>query len=148
MKLIERLLRAPLAPEILALLEKIDAIDTRDDETYAVIVRLVDTKPFGRYEKAVLARAMHKIERRDTLTATMHVVVTNQMPKSRLQITMDEQLRRSYQNVQNTRSALGAQGATGSLMGAVDARGLYGNIATSQSNGTFITSSTNANNRF
>ena len=148
MKLIEKLLRAPLAPEILALLEKIDAIDSRDDEAYSVIQRLVDTKPFGRYEKAVIARALHKIERRDTLATTMHVVVTNKMPLSRLERVMEEQTSRAYHNIQNTRAALGAQGATGSLMGAVDARGLYGNITTSQSNGTYLTTSINADNRF
>jgi hypothetical protein len=153
MKLIEKALRAPLATEILALLEKIDAIDSREDEAYSVIERLVNTKPFGRYEKAVIARALHKIERRDTLTATMHVVVTNKMPRSRFERDINEQFSQAYQNLRNTQNSMTGtttlmQGATGSLMGAVDARGLYGNIATSQSNGTYLTTSINANNRF
>lgn len=82
MKLVEKILRAPLASEILALLEKIDGIDFNEDEDEALpaINLLLSIKKFTRYERYVIGRALYRIERRDTLTATMHVVVKNFVP--------------------------------------------------------------------
>ena len=81
MKLIDKLLRLPLAPEVLALLEKIDSIDSIYDTSYQPIERLLHNEGFSRYERRILQKALSKIARRHAYTCAMHVVIKNELPE-------------------------------------------------------------------
>ncbi len=80
MKLIDKLLRLPLAPEVLALLEKIDSIDSVYDASYRPIERLIEDAGFSRYERRILQKALSKISRRHAYSCAMHVVIKNELP--------------------------------------------------------------------
>jgi len=82
MKLIDKLLRLPLAPEVLALLEKIDSIDSVYDASYQPIERLLDNEGFSRYERRILKKALSKISRRHAYSCAMHVVIKNELPEA------------------------------------------------------------------
>jgi hypothetical protein len=79
--LIDKLLRLPLAPEVLALLEKIDSIDSIYDTSYSPIERLLDNEGFSRYERRILQKALSKIARRHAYSCAMHVVIKNELPR-------------------------------------------------------------------
>ena len=81
MKLIDKLLRLPLAPEVLALLEKIDSIDSVYDASYQPIERLIEDAGFSRYERRMLKKALSKISRRHAYSCAMHVVIKNELPE-------------------------------------------------------------------
>lgn len=81
MKLIDKLLRLPLAPEVLALLEKIDSIDSIYDTSYSPIERLLDNEGFSRYERRILKRSLNKVTKRHAYTCAMHVVIKNELPR-------------------------------------------------------------------
>ena len=80
MKLIDKLLRLPLAPEVLALLEKIDSIDSIYDVSYRPIERLLDNEGFSRYERRILQSSLRKITKRHAYSCAMHVVIKNELP--------------------------------------------------------------------
>ena len=80
MKLIDKLLRLPLAPEVLALLEKIDSIDSIYDTSYRPIERLLDNEGFSRYERRILQSSLRKIAKRHAYSCAMHVVIKNELP--------------------------------------------------------------------
>ena len=80
MKLLEKILRLPAPPEVLALLEKIDGLNNYQDAIYPAINRLRESHGFTRYEKWLLRRAIHRIARRYALSRAMHVVVMNELP--------------------------------------------------------------------
>ncbi len=125
MKLIDKLLRLPLAPEVLALLEKIDSIDSIYDTSYLTILKLLNEAKFGFYERRILQRSLNKISRRHAYSCAMHVVIKNELPE-------DPRYKRSEQRAQNlanggiaSLTGLGQQGQIAS--GFNDPRGMYGN---------------------
>lgn len=73
--MIKHLLRKPLPQEVVALLEKIDAIETRADSSYHRAMAIVHGGKFTRYERALLRNALGKIMRRETLHEAMEVVI-------------------------------------------------------------------------
>lgn len=81
MKLIDKLLRLPLAPEVLALLEKIDSIDSIYDTSYRPIERLLVNEGFSRYERRMLKSSLDKVTKRHAYSCAMHVVIKNELPK-------------------------------------------------------------------
>lgn len=81
MKLIDKLLRLPLAPEVLTLLEKIDSIDSMYDTSYLTILKLLNEAKFGFYERRILQRSLNKISRRHAYSCAMHVVIKNELPE-------------------------------------------------------------------
>lgn len=81
MKLLQTILRFPLAPEVLALLEKIDSIDSIYDTSYRPIERLLDNEGFSRYERRILQKALSKIAKRHAYSCAMHVVIKNELPR-------------------------------------------------------------------
>ena len=144
MKLLQTILRFPLAPEVLALLEKIDSIDSIYDTSYSPIERLLDNEGFSRYERRMLKSALNKVTKRHAYTCAMHVVIKNELPRD----PRDKGLltTASFANLakQQFDKAYAAQqlqgianGGTGSLTGLgqqgqiasgfSDPRGMYGN---------------------
>ena len=81
MKLIDKIVRLPLRPEILALLEKIDSIDSQVDTSYEVIKRLLTEEGFGFYERMTLKRTFANIARRNVYARVMHVVIESTPPE-------------------------------------------------------------------
>ena len=75
--MLEKILRAPLRGEIIALLERIDSIDDRNDSSYWRAVGLINSQAsrFTYYERMLLRNALAKIARRETLQAAMDVVI-------------------------------------------------------------------------
>ena len=81
MTLLQTILRFPLAPEVLALLEKIDSIDSIYDVSYRPIERLLDNEGFSRYERRILQSSLRKIAKRHAYSCAMHVVIKNELPR-------------------------------------------------------------------
>lgn len=138
MKLLQTILRFPLAPEVLALLEKIDSIDSIYDTSYRPIEKLLDNEGFSRYERRILQKALSKIAKRHAYSCAMHVVIKNELPEDprykRLELGEQAKQQRAYmaQRAQNLASGgiasltgLGQQGQIAS--GFNDPRGMYGN---------------------
>jgi ribonucleotide reductase beta subunit family protein with ferritin-like domain len=80
MKLIDKLLRLPLADEVQCLLERIDKMENMHDTSYTPIRDLLNEGGFSIYEYAILNRALNKVVRRNAYARAMHVVVTNRLP--------------------------------------------------------------------
>jgi hypothetical protein len=81
MKSLNKLLRFPLAPEVLALLEKIDSIESIFDTSYYPIKKVLHLDGFSRYERWMLVRSFNEIEKRHAYSCAMHVVIKNEMPE-------------------------------------------------------------------
>ena len=75
--MLQDLLRKPLPQEVVALLEKIDSLDSRHDSSYHRAWVLVTDKrnKFTWYERKLLLNALGKIARRETLNVAMQVVI-------------------------------------------------------------------------
>lgn len=83
MKLIDKIARLPLRPEILALLEKIDSIESEAETSYPFIYRLItEERGFGFYERMTLKRALAKIAQRGVYARVMSVVIGDKLPES------------------------------------------------------------------
>lgn len=80
MKLIDYLLRLPLADEVQCLLERVDKMENMYDMSYMPIRNLLNEGGFSTYEYAILNRALNKVVRRNAYARAMHVVVTNRLP--------------------------------------------------------------------
>jgi hypothetical protein len=75
--MIQKLLHAFAAQETLALLEKINATNSTYDSSYQAADRLLDRGKFNFVERKLLAKALKKVARRETLVGAMNVVVYN-----------------------------------------------------------------------
>ena len=75
--MIQKLLYAFVAQETLALLEKINAMDSTYDSSYHAADKLLDRGRFNFVERKLLAKALKKVARRETLVGAMNVVVYN-----------------------------------------------------------------------
>jgi hypothetical protein len=75
--MIQKLLYAFAAQETLALLEKINATNSTYDSSYQAADRLLDRGKFNFVERKLLAKALKKVARRETLVGAMNVVVYN-----------------------------------------------------------------------
>lgn len=75
--MIQKLLYAFAAQETLALLEKINATDSTYDSSYQAAEHLLHRGKFNFVERKLLAKALKKVARRETLVGAMNVVVYN-----------------------------------------------------------------------
>lgn len=75
--MIQKLLYAFAAQETLALLEKINAMDSTYDSSYQAADHLHRRGKFNFVERRLLAKALKKVARRETLVGAMNVVVYN-----------------------------------------------------------------------
>jgi hypothetical protein len=75
--MIQKLLYAFAAQETLALLEKINATDSTYDSSYQAADYLHKRGKFNFVERKLLAKALKKVARRETLVGAMNVVVYN-----------------------------------------------------------------------
>lgn len=75
--MIQKLLYAFVAQETLALLEKINATDSTYDSSYQAADYLHKRGKFNFVERKLLAKALKKVARRETLVGAMNVVVYN-----------------------------------------------------------------------
>jgi hypothetical protein len=75
--MIQKLLYAFVAQETLALIEKIDATDSTYDSSYQAADHLHRRGKFNFIERRLLAKALKKVARRETLVGAMNVVVYN-----------------------------------------------------------------------
>tara|TARA_R110000868_G_scaffold56989_5_gene176459 strand:- start:1951 stop:2394 length:444 start_codon:yes stop_codon:yes gene_type:complete len=75
--MIQKLLYTFVAQETLALLEKINATDSTYDSSYQAADYLHKRGKFNFVERKLLAKALKKVARRETLVGAMNVVVYN-----------------------------------------------------------------------
>jgi hypothetical protein len=75
--MIQKLLYAFVAQETLALIEKIDATDSTRDSSHQAAEHLLHRGKFNFIERRLLAKALKKVARRETLVGAMNVVVYN-----------------------------------------------------------------------
>ncbi len=75
--MIQKLLYAFAAQETLALLEKINATNSTYDSSYQAADHLHRRGKFNFVERKLLAKALKKVARRETLVGAMNVVVYN-----------------------------------------------------------------------
>jgi hypothetical protein len=80
--MIQKLLYAFVAQETLALLEKIDATDSTCDSSHQAAEHLLHRGKFNFIERRLLAKALKKVARRETLVGAMNVVVYNNVEGS------------------------------------------------------------------
>jgi hypothetical protein len=132
MTLLQTILRFPLAPEVLALLEKIDSIDSIYDTSYRPIEKLLDNEGFSRYERRILQKALSKIARRHAYSCAMHVVVKNELPKDPREsgaLTRAQMITQTTQVLrQEFDKAYAAQGQTAHGLYSTNPHDMYRNI--------------------
>lgn len=71
---LHKALRFLVPEEIKALLEKIDSLDRYDSSSYP-LEQLVRTGKFTKFERKLLRNAIDRVQRRQTLSDAMHVVI-------------------------------------------------------------------------
>jgi len=75
--MIQKLLHAFVAQETLALIEKVNATDSTSDSSFQAAGHLLHHGKFNFVERRLLAGAIKKVARRETLVGAMNVVVYN-----------------------------------------------------------------------
>jgi hypothetical protein len=75
--MIQKLLHAFVAQETLALIEKVNATDSTSDSSFQAAGHLLHHGKFNFVERKLLAKALKKVARRETLVGAMNVVVYN-----------------------------------------------------------------------
>lgn len=75
--MIQKLLHAFVAQETLALIEKVNATDSTFDSSFQAAGHLLHHGKFNFVERRLLAEAIKKVARRETLVGAMNVVVYN-----------------------------------------------------------------------
>lgn len=75
--MIQKLLYAFVAQETLALIEKVNATDSTFDSSFQAAGHLLHHGKFNFVERRLLAEAIKKVARRETLVGAMNVVVYN-----------------------------------------------------------------------
>jgi hypothetical protein len=68
-------LRVLVPQEIRALLEKVDALESPHDSSYATIRMFVREKRLSVLERVLFRAALTRVERRDALAQAMHIVI-------------------------------------------------------------------------
>ena len=101
--MIQKLLYAFAAQETLALLEKINAMDSTYDSSYQAADHLHKRGKFNFVERKLLAKALKKVARRETLVGAMNVVVYNNVE--------GEMLKEKYSITQSSIMPIGASQA-------------------------------------
>jgi hypothetical protein len=77
--MIQKLLHVFVAQETLALIEKINATDSTSDSSFQAAEHLLRHGKFNFVEHRLLAEAIKKVARRETLVGAMNVVVYNNL---------------------------------------------------------------------
>jgi hypothetical protein len=77
--MIQKLLHAFVAQETLALIEKVNATDSTSDSSFQAAGHLLHHGKFNFVERRLLAGAIKKVARRETLVGAMNVVVYNNL---------------------------------------------------------------------
>jgi hypothetical protein len=77
--MIQKLLHVFVAQETLALIEKINATDSTSDSSFRAAEHLLRHGKFNFVEHRLLAEAIKKVARRETLVGAMNVVVYNNL---------------------------------------------------------------------
>jgi hypothetical protein len=105
--MIQKLLYSFVAQETLALIEKVNATDSTFDSSFQAAGHLLRHGKFNFVERRLLAEAIKKVARRETLVGAMNVVVYNN-----IQGEIESTGRSKHSPVlQNITSPVGAQDA-------------------------------------
>jgi hypothetical protein len=84
MKLINKILRVPVAPPLLAIFERLDSIDTQFDDMYQPILTMAEEFDFGPYQNWLLAREFRRIAKCDAYRACMTTLLNNKVDRIKI----------------------------------------------------------------